>query len=97
MKAKLIKSMEEEVEVIEIKIFRYEPYHMNLSAKRWNREVAYKIWVSAAKRLDFEHTNFKFYYTFEMHILTKVKCEPDSESVIRDYTRFTQGWSKVYR
>lgn len=34
MKAKLIKSMEEEVEVIEIKIFRYEPYHMNLSAKR---------------------------------------------------------------
>lgn len=34
-----------------------------------------------------------------MYVLTEVKCElaSDSEPVIKDYTRFTQGRSKVYR
>lgn len=34
-----------------------------------------------------------------MHTLTEVKCElaSESEPVIKDYTQFTQGRSKVYR
>lgn len=61
----------EEVEVIWIKWFRYESYHMNLSAKYWNREVAQDIPipdVCAADRVflfrsAFEFTHLKLFIT----------------------------------